>query len=282
MSAVTIKLFLVTGEAQSLRVAEISNWNGKAIAAPRTELDTLLKREELEKPGVYLLVGTDPDSGQPAAYVGEAEVVRDRLPQHRGKEFWVYAIAFVSQGENLTKSHIKFLEGRIIEEAGKIGRFIMQNAQSSGAKLPESDREDMEVFLDRIRQLLPVLGCDLLVPLKQDSKKQTTPELHCHIKGLKARGQRTPQGFVVYKDSEAAAQLRPSAENRASWVIGLREKLLATKVLVQEDDRLRFNQDFEFSSPSAAAAIIHGGHANGLTAWKTADGKTLKKIESPA
>jgi hypothetical protein len=227
------------------------------------------------------LVGTDPDSGQSAAYIGEAEVVRDRLRQHGGKEFWVHAIAFVSQGENLTKSHIKFLEGRIIEEAGKIGRFMVQNAQSSGAKLPESDREDMDVFLDRIRQLLPVLGCDLLVPLKQDAKKKSTPELHCHIKGLTARGQRTPKGFVVYKDSEAALKLRPSAENRATWVISLREKLLATKVLVQNGDRLRFNQDFEFSSPSAAAAIIHGGHANGLTAWKTSDGKTLKKLELP-
>jgi hypothetical protein len=137
----------------------------------------------------------------------------------------------------------------------------------------------MEVFLDRIRQLLPVLGCNILVP--QNSKKESTPELHCHIKDLAARGQRTAQGFVVYKGSEAAVQLRPSAEKRAAWIIGLREKLLTTKVLIQEGDRLRFNQDFEFSSPSAAASIIHGGHANGLTAWKTAAGKTLKKIETP-
>jgi hypothetical protein len=39
-------------------------------------------------------------------------------------------------------------------------------------------------------------------------------------------------------------------------------------------------QDYEFSSPSAAAAIIHGGHANGLAAWRTSDGKTLKEIEA--
>jgi len=36
----------------------------------------------------------------------------------------------------------------------------------------------------------------------------------------------------------------------------------------------------EFSSPSAAAAVIHGGHANGLTVWKNKDGKTLKELES--
>ena len=52
MSSATIKLFLPRGDAKSLRTAEISNWSGKAIAAPRTELDELLAREELEKAGV--------------------------------------------------------------------------------------------------------------------------------------------------------------------------------------------------------------------------------------
>ena len=48
----TIKLFLPRGDAKSLQTAEISNWSGKAVAAPRTELDDLLKREELDKSGV--------------------------------------------------------------------------------------------------------------------------------------------------------------------------------------------------------------------------------------
>jgi hypothetical protein len=38
-------------------------------------------------------------------------------------------------------------------------------------------------------------------------------------------------------------------------------------------------KDVEFSSPSAAAAVIHGGGANGLTAWKDFEGRTLKEIE---
>ncbi len=43
-------------------------------------------------------------------------------------------------------------------------------------------------------------------------------------------------------------------------------------------DHLVFIKDMEFSSPSAAAAVIHGGHTNGLTAWKDAQGKTLKGL----
>lgn len=280
MAGVTIKLFLPNGSAQGIRIAEISNWNGKGLAGPRTEIESLLKREELEKPGVYLLVGTHPESGNPAAYVGEAEVVRDRLRQHGGKEFWVQAIAFVSQGENLTKSHIKYLEGRIIERAIQVGRFEVQNSQSSGAKLPESDREDMEVFLDRVHQLLPVLGCDILVPLVEaPSRGGPVSEFLCSIRGLRARGQRSARGFVVFKGSEASSTVRPSAERRGAWVIALRDTLLGKGVLTQGAAKLVFTQDYEFSSPSAAAAVIHGGHANGLTAWKTQEGRTLKDIE---
>ena len=60
MTSATIKLFLPRGDAKSLRTAEISNWTGKAVAAPRTELDELLAREELDKAGVYILIGSDP------------------------------------------------------------------------------------------------------------------------------------------------------------------------------------------------------------------------------
>ena len=49
MSAATIRLFLPRGDAKGLRTAEISNMTIKAIAAPRTELEELLKREELDK-----------------------------------------------------------------------------------------------------------------------------------------------------------------------------------------------------------------------------------------
>lgn len=225
MAAATIKLFLPNGDAQSLRLAEISNWTGKALAAPRTELEALLEREETSQAGVYFLVGTNAESNKPRAYIGEAEDVGKRLKQQREKEFWVQAIVFVSKDENLTKSHIRYLEGRLIEEATKFGRFELENDQTSGAKLPEADREDMEVFLTRISQLLPVLGCDILTPLvKVEKSKAASALLTYPIKGLTAKGQRTPNGFVVFKDSEATLDLRPSAP---PWVIQQREKYLA-------------------------------------------------------
>ena len=98
--------------------------------------------------------------GKNAVYVGEAESIRDRLRNHLDKDFWNHVIFFISKDENLTKAHIRYLEGRLIEQAKDTGRSVVMNGQSSGAKLPESDREDMEIFLNRIHQLLPVLGAD--------------------------------------------------------------------------------------------------------------------------
>lgn len=272
ITSATIKLFLPRGDAKSLRTAEISNWSGKAVAAPRTELDDLLHREELEKSGVYILTGTDPDSGSPRAYIGEAEIIRDRLKQHRSKDFWVSAVVFVSKDENLTKAHIRFLEGRLIEEALRVGRFKLENNQSSGSKLPESDREDMNVFLYRIQQLLPVLGSELLVPIAPGlgASAATPPApLVCRVKGARALGQRTPDGFVVYRGSTAVLIERPATAKRQPYVIALRKSLVADGTLVEKDGYYLFTRDAEFSSPSAAASVIHGGGANGLTEWRT-------------
>ncbi len=282
MTSATIKLFLPRGDAKSLRTAEISNWTGKAVAAPRTEIDELLAREELDKAGVYILIGNDILTNAPRAYIGEAEVIRERLKQHKTKEFWVSAMVFVSKDENLTKAHVRYLESRLLAEAATVNRFTLEQNQAGGAKLPESDREDMEVFLARIRQLLPVLGSDILAPIAQPSDKaQPGGLLYCRIKGAEGRGQRTANGFVILRGSTAVLEERPSAENYP-YVMAQRKQLIAEGVLTEKDGLLVFTRDAEFSSPSAAAAVIHGGSANGLIAWKTEGGKSLKKLDEQA
>jgi hypothetical protein len=279
MNSATIKLFLPRGEAKSLRTAEISNWTGKAVAAPRTEFDELLQREELDKAGVYILSGTDPFSELPRAYIGEAEIIRERLKQHRAKEFWVSAIVFVSKDENLTKAHVRYLESRLLSEASQVGRCTIEQNQAGGSKLPESDREDMEVFLSRIRQLLPVLGSDLLIPLAQSSAKPHSGGiLFCRRKAAEGRGHRTPDGFVVLRGSTAVLQERESAKNWPA-TIAIRKQLIKDGTLTQKDGFYVFTRDVQFSSPSAAAAVIEGGSANGLVAWRTQDGRNLKEID---
>jgi hypothetical protein len=137
----------------------------------------------------------------------------------------------------------------------------------------------MEVFLTRIRQLLPVLGSDILAPIAQTtSKSQRGGMLFCRLKGAEARGQRTPNGFVVFRGSTAVLEDRPSAQSYP-YVLTQRKELIADGTLVEKEGLFLFTKDSEFSSPSAAAAVIHGGSANGLTAWKNEDGKSLKQLD---
>jgi hypothetical protein len=58
-----------------------------------------------------------------------------------------------------------------------------------------------------------------------------------------------------------------------------RKQLIADGTLIEKDGFYVFTKDTEFSSPSAAAAVIHGGSAKGLIAWKTEGGLTLKQLD---
>jgi hypothetical protein len=277
----TISIYLIHADPKRLRTAELTNWTGKAVAGPRSEFEEVLMRDEAGKSGVYFLTGSDPDSGKAAIYIGEGETIRDRVKAHLDKDFWNQIIFFTSKDENLTKAHIRHLEGQLISLAKKADRALVMNGQSSGAKLSESERAAMGVFCAYIQQLLPVLGVDLLVAAggSQLPSGVGTETLYCDIKGLKAIGHRAPDGFLVRKGSHAVLADRPSAK-KYPWASNMRVKLKKEGVLADEGDRLIFKRDHEFSSPSAAAAVIHGGHVNGLTAWKDKTGKTLKDLES--
>lgn len=280
MPTATLKIYLVFGDPKRLRTAELSNWTGKAVAGPRNEFDKLLAREESLSPGVYFLTGTDPASNKKAIYIGEAECIKDRIKNHLSKDFWNNITFFISKDDNLTKAHIRYIEGRLIEIANSVGRCTVINNQGSGSKLPESDREDLEVFLEKMQQVLPVLGIESFVPTVSKDQADTQEDLlTCKIKNVSASGYLTPNGIVVLCGSTAVLQERESAK-KYPGVLAQRNKLIEEGELVALDGKLVFKKDVEFSSPSAAAVVIHGGNANGLTAWKNSIGKTLKELEN--
>lgn len=117
----TIKIFLLEGDPNGRMSCELSNWTGKAYKIPRIFVSESSDREDLKSTGVYFLFGQS-DSGKEKVYIGEAEVVFDRLRQHLNqKEFWIECIVFISKDENLNKAHIKYLESRLYEWAKKTG-----------------------------------------------------------------------------------------------------------------------------------------------------------------
>jgi len=252
----TLKIFLVFGDPKRLRTAKLSNWNGIAVT------------------------GIEPDTNKSAIYIGEAECIKDRIKSHLSKDFWNNIAFFITSDENLTKAHIRYIEGRLIEIAKSADRSVIMNSQSSGAKLPESDRADMEVFLEKMQQVLPVLGIEAFVQATSKVENEAEREmLTCKIKNVVASGYLTPNGIVVLAGSEAVLEERSSAKKWPSVMVQ-RNKLIEEGGLIQKGDKYVFVKDTEFSSPSSAAAVIHGGSANGLIAWVNENGKSLKELQN--
>ncbi len=275
----TIKLFLPFGDPTRLRTAELSNWSGKALAAPRSDLAELFSRDEADQAGVYVLAGTDGQTGQTVAYVGEAEVLRHRLKRHvqEGLDYWNRVVVFVSKDENMTKAHVRYLEGAMIDAALDADRATLKNAQGSGGKLPESDRADMDVYLSKVRQLLPVLGSDLLTPKPTLTTSRPADVFTARVRKLTATGAPSASGFVVFEGSQAVLTERKSAPE---YAVVQRRQLRDSGVLTEASGHLVFTEDVEFTSPSAAASAVKGGSENGRTAWVNPAGVSLKQLDA--
>lgn len=275
----TIKIFLIDGEPNGRMSCELSNWSGKAYKIPRIKVKECSDRDDLTSTGVYLLFGKD-DSGKDQVYIGEAESILKRLNQQLSqKDFWNEAIVFISKDENLNKAHIKYLENRMHDIAKSAGRYTVDNSiiptQSS---ISESDRAEMEEFIDYIKLLVNTLGHKVFDEKREFRPKQKQESFFIKAaRGAEGQGELTSDGFVVFKSSKAAATFVNSITPN---FVALRQKLIDEGVLVDRGEHFEFSDDYIFSSPSTAAAIVMGRNANGLTEWKTKNGKTLKESES--
>lgn len=275
----TIKIFLIEGDPNGRMSCEISNWSGKAYKIPRIKIKDCTDREDLTNTGVYLLFGKD-DDGKDQVYIGEAESILKRLNQQlNSKDFWNEAIIFISKDENLNKAHIKYLENRLHDIAKTANRYRIDNSiiptQSS---ISEPDRAEMEEFIQYIKLLVNTLGHKVFDEKREfkPKQKQTTFFIKA-ARGADGQGEPTSDGFVVLKGSKAAGSTVPSM---TSNFITLRKKLINEGVLLDRIEHLEFSEDYIFSSPSTAAAIVLGRNANGLTEWKQKNNITLKEFES--
>ena len=183
-------------------------------------------------------------------------------------------VVVVSKDENLTKSHGRYLESRLIGLIGSAERARLANGTAPAPPpLPEPDIADMEAFLRHIELIMPVLGFPFLQP--QPSVSQ--PSINAHSSPLlaldrvqvNATAREVDGEFIVLKGSTARRQ---GVDSWTSYV-GLRQQLIDDGKLrnSSDPDFFEFTSDVSFSSPSAAAAVIMARNANGRKEWKLAD-----------
>jgi hypothetical protein len=138
-----------------------------------------------------------------------------------------------------------------------------------------------EGFLDDVLLCLPILGYSVFESGAAVVARDADEILHLSAKGIEARGQETAAGFVVLEKSEAVGndKLTPSLLAYFSHIKELRDELIRQGVMAPSGEKFVFTQDYVFSSPSSAAAVLMGRSANGRVDWKTADGRTLKELQ---
>lgn len=281
----SVRLFLADGTPGGLVTAEIMNWTGHVTAAPRSDLGALLRRPEITRTGIYLLLGDDPESpGGTLAYIGEGDDVGKRLIAHGrsrlqgGKDFWDRAVVLTSKDMNLTKAHARYIESRFISLAMEAKRARLLNGTAPPPiPLPEADVSDMEFFIDQARIVLPVLQVNLLRSAnvshpRGDASPEGLPDvsptfvLESKKAGVRATAREVDGEFTVTEGSQA----------RSTWVAGhhsyrkLREQLEqnGTIALDPSDRSLVFTRNHVFASPSAASACVLGRNSNGRLEWK--------------
>ena len=279
MTGRSIRIYLVDGDASGLLTAEVMNWSGKFVVAPRTMLKELALREEVSRTGVYILSGPDPENpSQDMIYIGEGDNVFKRITAHDkdpDKEFWTRCVAVISKDLNLTKGHVRFLESRLIEKGHLSRRARLCNGTAPPLPpMPEPDIADMEGFLSHIELVLPVLGFDFLKPRPYVhlnggvDASSASPNFEFNSGEASAKAQEIDGEFVVLKGSTALATPKDS------WTSyrGLRDRLIEDQKLVAIPDRnlYLFAEDVPLKSPSAGGAIVYAGNVNGRVVWKVA------------
>lgn len=274
-----IETLLIEGSPSGLRYHDLANWSGRVFVAPRASFGQLLKREELNRSGVYLLVGHDEGTGRLKVYIGEADVLMQRLPSHSQKDFWEEIIVCTAKDESLDKASVRYIESVLVEKAYQDKQCDLENGNSPAIKnLSEANLAVMDEFIQNIIFMFSVLGYKIIRSKDETSEKHSAL-LYCSQGEIKATGRETDEGFIVYKGSLA------KKDETASWEeVGkrLRKKLLETGVLVddpKDSSLLNFTQDYVFHSPSAASGMVFARSSNGRWEWKNAQGNHLKELQ---
>lgn len=275
----SIELFLANGTADSLIIAELSNWNGKAIKIPRIEVPDC-KRDDITEPGVYFLFCKEEDNSD-SVYIGESENVKERLVQHirdysseKEKYYWTTAVVFT--GRDLNKALIRYLEDRLVADARKAKRYeILTKNTYSKTVLKESQIAAMEEFIDNIRILINALGYKVLEPMvvNDPAVKADNEKLFITVGNARAEGYVTTEGFVLL--AGAIINEKIAEKSLSKGMRELRVKLITSNKVKD----LTTVEDILFSSSSAAADFVMGYSVSGPKTWKNAAGKTLKEIE---
>ena len=289
---VTVRIFLVDGTPQGLRLVERMGWTGSFLTFARADFPSARARDEVSQTGVYVLLGPDPDGRRTQrVYIGEAEDIRVRLDAHqKEKDFWTHGYVLTTKDNSLNKAHVRYIEARLLELTAAADNASLDNGTAPApVSLSEPEIAEMETYLDNVLPLFALVGVNIFEPAEEPvdaapvAKTPSTSvaderaaRLHLKTQLTEAQGEDRSRGFLVFEGALGRKEKKvmiPSYEQ-------LRDRLMQEGILVEDGDHVRLTKSHLFDSPSAAASVLSGGNKNGRTDWRDATGRSLKQLQA--
>lgn len=271
----TIQIFLPSGDPAGIRIAEQTTSIIRLIEVPRNNLAEFLKLPEAKQVGLYFLVSGD---NKDELYIGQSGDVGSRLLQHHKdeKKDWKRALVLISLTNNLTQTHVLYLEFLSIDKAKICQRYDLIN--SNNGQKPHTPIP-LKADCDEIHEIGSLLLATLGYPIFESLTETTItkePVFLCTRTNVKATGIYTNEGMVVLKGSSAPMFTKRKTEPR---FFEKRDQLLAKGVITQENERFVFQRDYLFQTPSGASMFLLLASSNGWIDWKTEQGVTLQDYQ---
>lgn len=278
-NAFVIRMLVLEGDPDGIRVIDRSNWTGKAVVFPRSLFQNVRKLAEFGKPGVYVLSNRTDEGELPTLYIGEGDPVAPRIEEHNAKkDFWTWGVFFTSSDASLNKVHIQYLESELVRLAKEANRVSLDNGNTpQKPSLSPADEAEASGFLDNMLGIFPLIGIHAFE--QAPTHKKAEKLFFLSGKGIAGRGFETSSGFVVLKDATACLNHAPSL-NKSS--VERRAALRKSSVLVEDGGVLKLTQDYVFGSPSAAAEALLATPINGRDVWKDEKGQSLNMLAEMA
>ncbi|MDO5032878.1 GIY-YIG nuclease family protein [Corynebacterium sp.] len=289
-AAKTVTMFLMDGSPSGRIKATLANWTGRVYVVPRTDLPKSKDRPELNQTGVYILLGTDEESGEVRAYVGQArgrkngKGVLARVSEHVGEEkldYFTHAIMVITSDDSMGPTEISYLENALYWQARNTGRVHTVNGnEPSPGNVTEEKEAELNEFIEFAKIAIGALGYRFFEPVNEAKQaaeainactERVEPLLYLDFAEAQGQGRQTADGFVVLKGST----LRSTVVQSAPDSVNANRKKFADRI----NKEMRLQSDTLFTSPSAAAAFLTGASVNGRTYWKNKDGVTLRALE---
>ena len=222
----TLRIFVPAGDPEGVRIVDRMNWTGRGYIIPRDRWGEVKARPEVTRPGVYILIGYEPDelgNDRPVAYIGQTDNLRSRIESHDlKKDFWETATLFLSANDGLNRAHTTWLEWVLVQRALAAKRCRLENrAEPNEPTLIESEKADTRAFLNEMLRLMPIMSLHIFETPK------IVPAAALAAAGLASEPKDVKDTIIVPAQREGFEQAFVGAN--AWWAVRIAEKHRANR-----------------------------------------------------